>query len=146
MRKATKRKVRVKRLTPVEAAVASARWDSYLNSAAIHALIGQDLAAVRDRVATLLLIIGLSAKADKLSGPEVDVLHDACHALMSESLDEDIRTRLNNGLMAAVELKKQVSDVSIVTASVHVANLIRSGGVDWSEFEKFLGEEKCFTV
>ena len=141
MRKATKRKVRVKRLTPVEAAVASARWDSHLTAAAIQALIGQDLAAVRDRVATLLLIIGLSAKADRLSGPDVHTLHDACRALQSDTLDEDVRTRLNNGLMAVVELKKQVSDVAIVTASVHVANLISTGGVTWAEFTKFVGED-----
>lgn len=126
-------------LTPVEKAVARAKWRSHLSSAGLQALMGEDVATVIDRVATILFIIGLAAYKSGLTGVDVAALHAGCRAALKAVSGEGLdRPTLDLALQAAERIRETLPEVVMASASVEASILIKRGGVDWSAFQVFI--------
>jgi hypothetical protein len=130
------------RLSPVEKAVAKQQWQRFLTVAHIHTLIGGDLVLLIEKAGVLLFIIGLAAHQSNLHTSSVKVIHGACRALYDvvglSSITELQRASIEAGLLAIEETKQCLDINSVVNASVIAQTLIKSKGVDWSDFQAFI--------
>lgn len=126
-------------LTPVEKAIARAKWRSHLSSAGLQALLGQDVATVIDRVATILYIVGLACYKSGLTGADVDAVHAGCRAALGAVSGEVLdRVRLDLALQAAERMRGELSELALAAASVDASTKIKSGGVVWADFATFV--------
>lgn len=126
-------------LTPVEKAVARAKWRSHLSSAGLQALMGEDVATVVDKVATILYIVGLACHKSGLAGADVDAVHRGCRAALGAVSGEGLdRAVLDLALQAAERLRGELSELSLAAASVDASARIKAGSVNWSDFAVFV--------
>ena len=131
-------------LTPVERAVAHAKFSKMLTSAHLQALIGGDMDKVLDSVCTLLFICAAAAHHAKILDTDVKIIHGACRAsvqaVVEGGLSAQARGALEAGLLAFERLRPQLPVPALVLASTEASILIRQGGVYWKDFQKYVPE------
>ena len=131
-------------LTPVERAVAYAKFSKMLTSAHLQALIGGDMNKVLDSVCTLLFIAAAAAHHAQLLNADVKIIHGACRAAVQSTAEERLtdlhRAALESGLLAIERIRPSLPVPCLVLASTEVALLIRQGGVYWRDFQKYVPE------
>jgi hypothetical protein len=136
-----KRKVRTG-ATPVEKAIAVAKWNKCLTSAHIHALMGDNVILMIEKAGTLLFIIGLAAHQSKLFNTDISIIHGACRTIFDvsgrDSITQMQRGSIESGLLAIERVKSQIPLKDLSYASLITQSLIQDKGIVWSDFEVFL--------
>lgn len=131
-------------LTPVERAVAYAKFSKMLTSAHLQALVGGDMNRVLDSVCTLLFIAAAAAHHADILDADVKIIHGSCRASVQACSEERLtdlhRGALESGLLALERLRPRLPVPALVLASTEVSILIRQGGVYWRDFQKYVPE------
>lgn len=117
-------------------------WSKLLNEAYIHTLIGENLVRIRERVGSILFVIGLAAHRANIHNNETKAIHEACRALFdlvdATAITDHQRSSIEAGLLATVALKPMLSESYLIQASQHLTALLRRSGVIWQDFEEFV--------
>lgn len=131
-------------LTPVERAIATAKWKKQLTSAHLHALIGDDLNGMIDRVCAVFYIVGLGAHKAKIYNTDINILHGSCRTALDIAYAENVtplqRSTLEAGLLAVERVKDTIPEKYLIEASIKCSLLLKVDGVYWHHFQEFIHE------
>lgn len=137
-----KTKKRTNGYSPVEKAIAVAKWNKCLTSAHIHALIGENVQLMIEKAGSLLFIVGLAAHMSNVYNTDISIIHGACRTLFDvhglTSITQMQRGSIEAGLLAIERVKPLIPLSSMAHASLITQGLIQSKGIDWSDFEVFV--------
>ena len=132
------------KLTPVERAVAAAKWKKQLTSAHLHALMGDDLVGMISRVCAIFYIIGSAAHKANIYNTDIKIVHGSCRTALDVVYAQNVtpiqRSTLEAGLLATERVKDQIPEKYLVEASITTSLLIKTDGVYWHHFQEFMHE------
>ena len=132
------------RITPVERAIAKAKWDRLYAKALLAAVADDDLESILRKAVDVMLTVGKAAKLAKLDPtlPDIRRLHGACRTIFdcatSGKMSPLQRLTVSSGLEAAGLIKPLIPERNFIEACVHVTLIIDSRPVYWQDFLDFL--------
>lgn len=133
---------RGKAINPVARAIMRQKWRTATLDAHLQALAGGEWRTVVDRVAELMFIVGYAAHQDGLECTDLKIVHGAtrtlCDVVLAQSLTDVQRATLDSGIRAVGRVQPRLSDMAMISASVHISLLMKTNGVYWGDFEKWM--------
>lgn len=126
---------------PVEIAVANAAWAKLMDTAELQLYGSWEGTKILETTMSLLYVVGLAAHRSGVQAPELRIIAGSCRTALdcisTGRITGQQRETLGSGLAAARRLKPLVKGPHFVAASIEASLLIRSRGVNWSDFQEF---------
>jgi hypothetical protein len=130
------------KLTPVEKAIAKAKWKASTLMAHLKALDSDDWQTTVEHVAHLTFLTGVAASVDKVPRTNVDlrIIAGASNTLLEVAVYERLtdlqRGSMSAGLLAIERLQPTLSDHAMTTAEMTLRALMGRGGVYGHHFQE----------
>ena len=128
------------RLTPVERAVLRAKWSQQALQAELHALLGEDVAAIASRAGALFYVVLWACNSAELTTDDVDrrIVRGAVMALTdldgTKAITQLQRNAVQAGLEAAGRLAPRLSADAMALASHTLYHIARQRPVVLRDF------------
>lgn len=135
------------RLHPFERQKLRQIWSERTLNAIIHALDGEDLAAVMEKVGTLFYVVLGAAMVERISPdtPDMRILRATANTLGdltgADQITHQQRGSLSSGLEALRRVVAGMQEESLFVAATHAQQVLNGGRVTLADFEAF-GERR----
>jgi len=130
------------KLTPVEKAIAKAKWRASTLMAHLKALDSDDWRTAVEHVAHLTFMVGVAANVDKVPRTNTDlrIIAGTSNTLLDvaayEQLTDMQRGSMSAGLLAIERLHPQLSDHAMTIAELTFRALMGRGGIYGKHFQE----------